>query len=311
MFSCFALSQTSVFLPQTSYIENSDIKFSVRVKNLKNSFLSLNFNTNCHFRFRVYKNNELIYPKFWYETCKGFESNRLFLSKNSAIETEFVIPRNTLPTGKYLVVNTVNNFDLRQVISFEVVKTPILISNFGEICGGYQNIQCDLGLRCHKGNKKDDQFGICRISEFYNYESLESAERLESLRNKKDNPLENKYLKSLDQDDESKKESFVSFSDFYDTMYYLNPTKLYRSKSDNFIKRSEALSLFVKILYGEVKDNRLDGFLFADTIFSKNRKEIDFAYMEFLNRGDQIYFRPNDYLLNSELSDWIKSLNKK
>ena len=141
--------------------------------------------------------------------------------------------------------------------------------------------------------------------------SLESAERLESLRNKKDNPLENKYLKSLDQDDESKKESFVSFSDFYDTMYYLNPTKLYRSKSDNFIKRSEALSLFVKILYGEVKDNRLDGFLFADTIFSKNRKEIDFAYMEFLNRGDQIYFRPNDYLLNSELSDWIKSLNKK
>ncbi|MBI95645.1 hypothetical protein CL656_00630 [bacterium] len=305
IYSCYALSQTSVFLPRTSYLENSDIKFSVRVKNLKNSFLALNFNTNCHFRFRVYKNKQLVYPNFWYETCKGFEINRLFLSKNSAIETEFVIPRNTLPTGKYLVVNTVNNFDLRQVISFEVVKTPILISNIGEICGGYQNIQCDLGLRCDLDNKKDDQFGICKISEVYNYDSLDS------FRNNHKQSLEENHLESLHTKNEIKEESFVSISDFYDTMYYLNPTKLYRSKSNNSIQRAEALSLFVKILYGEVNDNRLDGFLFADTIFSKHRKEIDFAYMEFLNRGEQIYFRPNDYLLNSELSDWIKSLNKK
>ena len=123
--------------------------------------------------------------------------------------------------------------------------------------------------------------------------------------------MDEKYLKSLDQDNVSNEKSFVSYRDFYDTMYYLNPTKLYRSKSENFINRAEALSLFVKILYGEIDDNRLDGFFFTDTIFSKYRKEIDFAYMEFLDINDDIYFRPNDYLLNSELSDWIKSLNKK
>ena len=111
-----------------------------------------------------------MYPRYWYETCKSFANNRLFLNKNSSIENEFIIPGNSLNPGKYLVVNTVNNVDLRQVISFEVVKNPTLISGIGEICGGYQNIQCDLGLRCNQSNKGDDQFGICEDSKFKNYD---------------------------------------------------------------------------------------------------------------------------------------------
>ncbi|MBT5346366.1 hypothetical protein HOJ01_00840 [bacterium] len=305
LLSSYAFSQTSVFLPRTSYLENSDIKFSVRVKNMKNSFLDLNFNTNCHFRFRVYKNKQLIYPKYWYETCRAFANNRVVLNNNAAIENEFIIPGNTLSTGNYLVVNTVNNVDLRQVISFEIVKKPTLVSGLGEICAGYQNIQCDLGLRCDMDNKDDGKFGICKISEVSINNSLGLS------RNSYNESLEENTLKNLNEKNEIKEDSFVSLNDFYDTLYYLNPTKLYRSKSNNFIKRAEALSLFVKIFYGEVNDNRLDGYLFADTIFSKHRKEIDFAYLEFLNRGEQIYFRPNDYLLNSEFYKWINSLNKK
>ena len=37
-------------------------------------------------------------------------------------------------------------------------------------------------------------------------------------------------------------------SDFFDTMYYLNPSKLYRSKSNRFIQRAEALSLYCENL---------------------------------------------------------------
>ena len=95
----------------------------------------------------------------------------------------------------------------------------------------------------------------------------------------------------------------------YDTMYYLNPSKLYRSKTNRFIKRGEAVSYIVKISYGNFKDSSLDGYRFADTIFSNYRKEIDFAYNEFLDQKNEVYFRPEENLTNAELSDWIKSLN--
>jgi len=303
--NCFSWSQTSVFIPKTSYLENSDIKFSVRVKNMHNSFLNLNFNTNCHFRFRIYKNKQLVYPRYWYETCKSFAHNRLFLNKNSSIENEFVIPGKSLNPGTYLVVNTVNNVDLRQVISFEVVKNPTLISGIGEICGGYQNIQCDLGLSCNQSNKGGGQFGIC---EYSNLRKVDDLDQAFISKQSIDKDYKN-YLNSFTKLDNSNRFSFVTMSDFFDTMYYLNPSKLYRSKSNRFIKRGEALSYIVKIFYGNFKDSSLDGYRFADTIFSNYRKEIDFAYNEFLDQKNEVYFRPEENLTNAELADWIKSLN--
>lgn len=302
----FALTQTSVFMPRYSFLESSEINFSVRVKNLNNSFLFLNFNNNCHFRFRVYKDNQLVYPQNWYETCKSYNSNSILLSKNQSIEEIFKIPAGILNKGKYYIVNTVNNFDLRQVVSFEVLKDPVLISNLGEICGGFQNIQCDVGLTCNQKDKDENQYGMCEISDL----TLNSKSNLNlNLENIKiNNKMENSRIGVFE--NQLNNNSYVTLSDFYATMYYLNPTKLYTSKSKSFITRQEALKIMVEIFYGEIpKDDSLDGYIFLDTIFSKYRKEIDFAYFEFLEKEDEYFFRPNDFLKTSELYNWIKSLN--
>ena len=302
--NAFALTQTSVFMPRYSFLESSEINFSVRVKNLQNSFLFLNFNNNCHYRYRVYKDNQLVYPKIWYETCKSFNTNSVLLSKNQSVEEIFKIPAGVLNEGKYYIVNTVNNIDLRQVVSFEVLKDPVLISNLGEICGGFQNIQCDVGLTCNKRNKDENQYGMCEISEF----SLNSKSNFNLDSNKSYNDINNSKISFVE--NQLASDSFVTLSDFYATMYYLNPTKLYSSKSKNFISRQEAVKIMVEIFYGEVPNNdSLDGYIFLDTIFSKYRKEIDFAYLEFLEKEDEYFFRPNDFLKTSELYDWIKSLN--
>lgn len=299
-----ALTQVSVFLPNNFKLDSSDINFSVRVKNIQNSFLRLNFNTNCHFRFRVYKDNQLVYPLFWNQTCKSLSSNSIVLNGFADFEIPMQIPKNTLSPGKYLLVNTVNNVDLRQVLDFEVIKQPVLIAGYGQTCGGIQKIECDLGLYCDLKDKDSTQYGLCKVADLDPVGGLDSQKYSKLLTGKSKSLQSQKNLAVFN----NLENQYVSYVDFYNTMYYLNPNKLYQSKSQKIITRGEALSNFVKIIFGNVNHNSLDGFIFTDTIFSIYRKEIDYAYANFLQPENSIYFKPNDFLESKDFKNWINSL---
>ena len=296
--SAFAsYTQTSVFLPFSHFYEDQEIKFSIRVKNPTYKVSLLNFNTSCHMRYRIYKDNQLVFPSNLLGTCFGFNSNKIILNPMDAIEHEFRIPEHTFSTGKYLIVSTVNNVDLKQVRAFEVIKRPKLIAKIGETCGGFANIQCASGLTCNQGSKESTSFGYCEISD------INIITNINGTSYGKINLDEQIQKRS-----ETKNDQNVTKSEFLGVLSSMKPNLNSSTKSLEYITKEFAIKTLINSFYKDQLKPSLDGFYFVDTIFSDAQKEIDFAYENKIINTQGLFFYPNSYLKWSELNEWIKNL---
>jgi len=260
------------------------------------------------------------------------------LSPKDSREIEFRIPANSLEPANYLIVSTVNEVDLLQVASFEVFAKPKLVAKLGQTCGGYQNISCARGLYCDLDGKEGLQYGICKLSYIDtrfleantirpNLEGGRTSSRIDRVNNEQigvqkvefdilSNQLspsrntntnsEAFFVPNLQNGLDSK--YFVSRSEFYSALHFLNPNIVLSSSSNKFISRQEAIYLFIKTQYSHGIPRQLDGFHFVDTIFSPYQKSIDFAYENNLLVKNSRYFRPKDFLSWDEFDFWRASL---
>ena len=303
MIPSYALNtQTSVFLPFNQYFPDQELKFSIRIKNPSYRLNLLEFNTNCHMRFRIYKDQQLVFPSNLAGTCFGFPSNKILLEPMQAVEHEFKVPLKDFSPGKYLIVSTVNNQDLLQVRGFEVSKRPVLESSVKETCGGPALIKCKDGLICNLKGKNENDFGYCEISSVYSFKengkTFLRSNKLEEIKPK----INSKNFK--------KNESvFVKRSEFLNLISYLSPLQKYSTTSKELsITKEEGINILINSLYKDKLKPSLSGFYFVDTIFSDANKEIDLAYELGLIDDQGIYFYPKSLLKWSDLNKWIKNL---